>query len=251
MSAEKLQPLAFGLSDIGKKRLHNEDNYALIGDLNLFLLADGMGGHAAGETASKLAIKTVENVVRQHQARLTHPQTAKEAIGAILIESLRKACHHVHQAGLSDIRLHGMGTTLTALLLHNSYAHMAHVGDSRLYRFRAGQLEQVSEDHSLVHEQVKLGIMTKEQACYSRLKNVITRSIGYLDDVDVDYERFSISPKDTFLLCSDGLTNMVSDHVIADYLSTYAPAELPGRLIQLANDQGGEDNITLLVIALE
>lgn len=251
LTAENLEPLAFGHTDIGRKRKTNQDKYALIGDLGLFMVADGMGGHAAGETASALAIKTVEYNLRQHRAELHDLKTATQTIGKLLIDSLRKASHHVYTVGMSTANLRGMGTTLTAIITQGGYAHMAHVGDSRLYHHRNGVLTQISEDHSLVQEQVKQGLITDEQAYHSRFKNVITRSIGFLDDVDVDYKRFTLHKNDKLLLCSDGLTNMLHNHTIEQFLGEFSPQDIPSRLIERANENGGDDNITAVVVAFK
>lgn len=250
MTAEKPQLFAFGLSDIGKKRLHNEDGYTLLRDLNLFMVADGMGGHAAGETASKLALRTVQQSLRKHEREIFNFHSPQGKIADLLVNSLRQACHCVHLAGSNESSLRGMGTTLTAVLVHAQHAHMAHVGDSRLYLFRAGVLQQLSEDHSLVHEQVKLGFMTEEQASNSRLKNIITRSIGYLDDVDVDYACIALQKNDILLLCSDGLSNLVTNAAIAQILLAYPVAFVPQQLIKLANANGGDDNITVIVVGI-
>ncbi len=254
MTTNELRALAFGSSDVGKKRERNEDNYLIQKSLNLFLVADGMGGHAGGQTASKVTVDTINQIIQTHQAIL-EPSTSydlenleKSPIAKLLSDALRGACHEVHQQSHSNANLHGMGTTATALLLHNEHAFVAHVGDSRAYLIRNNQIIQLSEDHSLVNEQLKAGLITAEQARSSRFRNIITRSVGFEDDVDVDMIALKAWPQDTFLLCTDGLTTLVADQEIHSILSENYLHEVPQLLVDLANHRGGDDNTTIVLV---
>ncbi len=254
MTTNELRALAFGFSHVGKKRGRNEDNYLIQQSLNLFLVADGMGGHAGGQTASKVTADTIKQIIQTHKAIL-EPDTSydlenleKSPIAKLLSDALRGACHEVHQQSQANASLHGMGTTATALLLHKEHAFIAHVGDSRAYLIRNNQIMQLSEDHSLVNEQLKAGILTPEQARSSRFRNIITRSVGFENDVDVDMIALKIWPQDTFLLCTDGLTTLVADQEIHSILSENYLHEVPQLLVDLANLRGGDDNITIVLV---
>lgn len=234
------------------KRQRNEDNYTIALDMKLLVVADGMGGHAGGATASRLAVETIEEIVRANQA-LLEPDAEFEGpieqnpLAKLISDALRCACQVVHKKGSKEKTLTGMGTTTTAVLFHRNYAFVAHVGDSRAYIVRNKKLVQLSDDHSLVNDHIKAGIMTPNDAQYSRLRNVITRSIGYENDVDVDITALEIFPKDTFLLCSDGLNSLVTDQEIRHILLDSPLSEAPGQLIDLANQRGGDDNTTIII----
>lgn len=252
MNAVSNRLFAWGKSDVGMKRQRNEDNYTIALDMKLLVVADGMGGHAGGATASRLAVETIEEIVRANQS-LLEPDAQFEGpieqnpLAKLVSDALRCACQVVHKKGSKEKKLAGMGTTTTALLLHDNFAFVAHVGDSRAYIVRNEKLVQLSDDHSLVNEHIKAGIMTQNDAQYSRLRNVITRSIGYESDVDVDITALEVFPKDTFLLCSDGLNSLVTDQEIRHILLDSPLSEAPGQLIDLANQRGGDDNTTIII----
>ena len=244
---------AFGLSDVGRKRQKNEDQYLIDPELGLYVVADGMGGHAGGDTASRLAVQTLVETLKSQQEILEANSTQSEilednAVAKILSDALKSACHVVYRRGQVESTLQGMGTTATALLLHGDHAFIGHVGDSRAYLVRQNQIMQLSEDHSLVNEQVKAGLLTPEQARQSRYRNIITRSIGFEYDVDVDMMALKALPGDTFLLCSDGLTTLLADQEIRNILIDNFLYEAPQLLVNLANHRGGDDNITVIVI---
>lgn len=244
------------LSDVGIKRDHNEDSYLAAPELGLFAVADGMGGHAGGETASRVSITTLYEEIAS--ARREQPDTfssreplARTPLANVLRDALEAACAAVHHAARVNPELNGMGTTTTAVLLEKDLALVAHVGDSRLYLVRGEYIQQITEDHSLVHEQVKAGILTEEEAKTSRFKNIITRSIGYEEDVLVDVLGLHVQAGDTLLLCSDGLSNLVEDYEMREIVRTSPLDEAPKGLIDLANARGGDDNITAVLVRIE
>ncbi len=208
----------------------------------LLVVADGMGGHSAGEVASQMAADVVTRLYYE----------ARAEPGAALRHAVEEANRRIHKAAAEDSAKHGMGTTCTALALCGGRAYAAHVGDSRLYMLRDGKLYQLSEDHSAVNEMVKLGIITKEQARTHEDKNVILRALGTVAEVEVAVlEPFSVREGDRYLLCSDGLHDLVLEDEIASVLSgsedTHAAGE---RLIAMAKERGGHDNITVGIIAI-
>jgi protein phosphatase len=208
----------------------------------LVVVADGMGGHSAGEVASQLAADVVTRL---------YYETGGEP-GQALRHAVEEANRRIHEAAARDAAKHGMGTTCTALALCGGRAYAAHVGDSRLYMLRDGQLYQLSEDHSAVNEMVKLGIITKEQARTHEDKNVILRALGTTPDVEVSMlEPFAVREGDRYLLCSDGLHDLVLEDEIASVLSESADIHAAGeRLIAMAKERGGHDNITVGIIAI-
>jgi PPM family protein phosphatase len=165
--------------------------------------------------------------------------------------AVQEACRAIFRRAQEDPGLVGMGTTVTVLLLRGTDAFFAHVGDSRAYLVRGELIQQISEDHSFVNEQVKAGVLTAEEARHSRFKNIITRSVGFEEDVNVDLMGLVAEPGDVFVLCSDGLANLVEDPEIRDLARTSSLDELPGALIDLANDRGGDDNITIIAVRLD
>ena len=208
----------------------------------LVVVADGMGGHSAGEVASQMAADIVSRVYYEASAEP----------GAALRRAVEEANRRINEAAAADAAKHGMGTTCTAFALCGGRGYAAHVGDSRLYMLREGQLYQLSEDHSAVNEMVKMGIITKEQARTHEDKNVILRALGTTPDVEVSVlEPFALREGDRYLLCSDGLHDLVLEHEIASILSESADIHAAGeRLIALAKERGGHDNITVGILAI-
>jgi protein phosphatase len=245
---------ARGISDVGRKREHNEDSLLIDGDLGLFIVADGMGGHQGGGTASRLAVETIRDDLRQAwDPSLLSPEQkmADSPMRDVLRAAVEKACRSIFHAAQSDPNLQGMGTTVTALLVGGDKAFVAHVGDSRCYLVRQGGIFQVSEDHSLVNEQLKAGAITPEEAKTSRFRNIITRSVGFEEQVAVDLLGFEVEPGDRLVVCCDGLSNLVDDLEIREVVSSSPLEEAPQRLVDLANDRGGDDNITVVILHLE
>ena len=244
---------SWGCTDVGMKRDHNEDSYLIAPDLNLFVVADGMGGHAGGEMASGISVRTVERFVRANE-NLIDPKTEHEGaiegspVAKMLSDSVRAACHAVYSKSQEVRELQGMGTTTTSMCFHRGYGFVAHVGDSRCYLVRDGRVLQLSEDHSLVNEQLKAGLITEAQARQSRFKNIITRSVGFDTDVEVDMIAVEVKTHDVFMMCSDGLTGLVTDPEINDVVNDNFLHRTPEILIDLANSRGGDDNITVVTM---
>jgi len=240
-------------TDVGMKREHNEDSFLVNEDLGLFVVCDGMGGHAGGETASRLAVQTIERELLGARMRPEDPYSASAPLAdaplaGALREAIEGACAAVYRTSRANPELQGMGTTCIALLLHGELAILGHVGDSRAYAVRDGEVVQLTEDHSLVNEQVRAGLLTPDEARHSRLKNIITRSVGFEEDVLVDVMGVETRAGDRFLLCSDGLSNLMENEEIRDALLQNKLDDVPAVLIQLANERGGDDNITVLVV---
>jgi protein phosphatase len=240
---------AVGRTDIGRVRSTNQDSMLVDNESGLFVVADGMGGHAGGEIASRICIEQVKREV----ATRIDPDLAKNvkshpdaALLNALANSINYASARIYEHSLEDPSLRGMGTTATVVKIVDDYAYCAHVGDSRFYLVRSGFIYQLTFDHSLVNEQVRAGILTPEEAEVHHLKNVITRSVGYQEEEDVDTLCVHLEKGDLLVLCSDGLHGKINDaelSQIANKRGTAAVAEL----VDLANDRGGEDNITLIM----
>ena len=230
-----------GCSDVGQVRGHNEDFWLADAELGLYVVCDGMGGHAAGEVASKITAETLQEMIAARR-----PSTIEEA--KELIEyAVQEANRRVYHMGSSDQQQRGMGTTCTSMIVAEGKAVLAHVGDSRLYLLRNQEVHQLSTDHTFVAEALKAGIITKEQAKHSEHSNMVTRAIGPAPHVSVDTLVIDVLAGDTFLLCSDGLTQYVDEE---EELATYLKEDkgIAERLVRTANERGGEDNITALVL---
>jgi len=257
-----VQRTAFGISDIGRRRSSNEDAFLVDNELGLYVVADGMGGHNAGEVASGEAVEALHDMVRRDREAMVEldnlvpgasPHALREPPRAIqrglrLIESaVQAATYMVFGLGESNPERKGMGTTLSVLLVRGGHAVTAQVGDSRIYLMREGHAEQVTEDHTLVAWQVKKGLITADEARHSRQKNVITRAVGSREYVQVDTRSLPVRPGDRFLLCSDGLHGYLEDSEIASFAEGNVE-DAAGRAVALANRRGGRDNITAIVV---
>jgi protein phosphatase len=232
-------------TDVGMIRSGNEDNFAVnaSGDRGLFIVADGMGGHAAGEVASEMAVQTVERELTG--VRDLDDKSAAEK----LAESIRKANRAIHDRTITEVDKQGMGTTVSVLLLTPTRYLIGQVGDSRVYLLRDGALTQVTKDHSYVQEQVDAGFLTPEQARYHPYSNVITRCVGASPEVEPDLYSGEVKVGDLFLVASDGLTGMVDDRRLQMLLVSRAePERKVHSLISEANGRGGLDNITAIVV---
>lgn len=248
-----MRVISKGLSDTGRKRDHNEDSFLIDEELSLFVVADGMGGHAGGGTASRIAVETIDAEVRKARFRADSPFLQKtplqeSRIPEVLRTAVEAACANIFRAAQGDPRLAGMGTTTIALLVKDGAAFFAHVGDSRAYLVRGGLVQQVSEDHSLVNEQIRAGMITPEEARHSRYKNIITRSVGFEQEVMVDVMGLACEAGDTFVLCSDGMSNLVEDREILEIGARAELEAVPKGLVDLANERGGDDNITVIAV---
>jgi serine/threonine protein phosphatase PrpC len=248
----------YAATDVGRVRDHNEDNFLVDKKLSLFMVADGMGGHAAGEVASAIAVRTVhEELKRERELLADFVSGAKGAsrvtskdIVALLDHAVQRACGKIHEEAQSDAAKRGMGTTLSALLVLGAHAFIAHVGDSRIYLARGGRVQQVTEDHTVFNELIKRGRLTREQIEKVGHKNAITRAVGVYERVEVDTLRLEVLPGDTFVLASDGLTGYLeSPEDLRSYLQQDGDRAAKG-LIALANERGGKDNITTVLVRI-
>lgn len=251
--AKQLKILSFGLTDVGMRRDHNEDSYLVDDDAQLYVVADGMGGHLGGEMASMLAVTTIKESVRDDRGKVLNGRAFKGPIEQhpalmILPKAVKRACASIFRKAQEVPELQGMGTTVTGVAFIDNYAFFGHVGDSRAYLIRDGRIEQLSEDHSLVNEQLKAGLITPEQARMSRFKHIITRSVGFEEDVAVDTMVVPTLEGDIYVLCSDGLANLVANAEIRDVLQNSFLRDGPRDLVALANERGGDDNITVVVL---
>jgi PPM family protein phosphatase len=251
----RIKALSAGLTDVGRKRSHNEDSYLIDDELQLFVVADGMGGHAGGCTASRIAVETIDKELRAVRNGGVNPFKAQATLQDsplpdFLRTAVEKACFEIYRAAQEDPRLAGMGTTVITLCVQHEHALFAHVGDSRAYLVRGDLIQQISEDHSLVNEQIKAGMITPDEARHSRYKNIITRSVGFEEEVQVDVMGIVVQQGDSFILCSDGLANLVEDFEIRDAITSSDLKDAPKKLIDLANERGGDDNITVIVVRI-
>jgi protein phosphatase len=234
-------------TDIGRKRQQNQDNGAAFPDMGLFIVADGMGGHRGGETASAMVVEIVPQMVR-------HWQKKKDWDPKFVIkQAIQEANEQIYLRALKQPQLQGMGTTTTALLFKDDKLTIGQVGDSRCYYFRPGALWQVTRDHSLVQEKLRAGLITREQVRTDRMKNVITRSVGFEQNVEVETFEMSINPGDVFLICSDGLSGLIEDPEMLSVVQTelFETGDIKravNQLVEHANANGGDDNITAVVV---
>jgi protein phosphatase len=244
------------MTDVGRVRANNEDCFRIVTALVLFVLSDGMGGEAHGEIASAMAVETVVEHCRDIEAN-----PAARVLGTVqpkwtartkrLSTAVHLANKNIFRSAEAHSEQHGMGATLTAAWIDGEKLSIAHVGDSRAYLLRGGSLLQLTRDHSLVAEQVRRGILTPAEAEESTMQSVLLRALGAQADIEVDAEEHVLFPRDVLMLCSDGLTRMVAEPEIAGTLQAETdPSKAAEKLIELANDRGGEDNITVVVIRL-
>jgi serine/threonine protein phosphatase PrpC len=230
-------------TDVGLKRDINQDAILVDHDLNLFIVADGMGGHKGGEVASALAVETVQQVVHKRHGE------AKLSPRKVLAEAYREAssCIH-HKSTFESPELMGMGTTMVLVWEHRGRMYIGNVGDSRAYLFQKPRLWQLTEDHSLINEQVRAGVISEEEAPHVVGRNVITRSVGFERDVMVDVLEREPQPDEIYLLCSDGLSGLVDPGRLAEILTKTPVEDLVAKCIKEAKVAGGDDNISVIVI---
>jgi protein phosphatase len=245
---------AHGLTHVGRQRQHNEDAFLVESGAKLFLVADGMGGHAAGEIASRIAVDSIsEFILHTKEDDGTWPHAYDEHYTRTtnrLMAALRMANQRVLEAMKKDARLRGMGTTVVACMADDEKMSVAHVGDSRAYLVREGQLSRITNDHSWVFEQVQAGMLTEAEAEKHPLRNVITRALGGALQVTPDASEISAQKGDVFLLCSDGLTGMVPETEILRVVTANASdlQKACQQLIDAANERGGLDNVTAVLV---
>ncbi len=234
--------------DPGRDRSNNEDSVALDGDVALAVLADGMGGYNAGEVASNMATSFIRTELGRwlREAQVHASDTEVRRAMDICVDNANRA---IFNAANSNPQYAGMGTTLVVAVFRDGHVRLGHVGDSRCYRWRGSQLVQITRDHSLLQEQIDAGLITPEQAAFSANKNLVTRAMGVEDTVLLESHLHDLQPGDVYLMCSDGLSDMLDDAAIAQLLQTHGT--LPsagGALIEAANDAGGKDNISLVLV---
>ncbi|MFC7407512.1 Stp1/IreP family PP2C-type Ser/Thr phosphatase [Hydrogenophaga atypica] len=235
-------------SDTGRLRTNNEDAVACEASLGLAVLADGMGGYNAGEVASAMATGTVSTALGTWL--LTHQEKASARETAIAMRlSVERANQAIHQASLDNSEFTGMGTTLVVAVFSGARVLVGHVGDSRCYRWRNEQLSQLTRDHSLLQEQLDAGLLTPQAAQHVPYRNLVTRALGVEDQVALDVGEHVVSPGDLYLLCSDGLSDMLPDDALAQLLKNGGPEEeLAQTLVDAANAAGGRDNISVILV---
>jgi PPM family protein phosphatase len=256
MSTEAIR--FFAATDVGNVREHNEDNFLVDKKLSLFMVADGMGGHAAGEVASAICVRTIHEEVKRERDLLTDfmagargpARVTNKDILALMEHAVQRACSRIHEDAQSDPQKRGMGTTVSSLLILGTRGFIAHVGDSRIYLLRGGHVQQITEDHTVFNELIKRGKLTREQIEKVGHKNAITRAVGVYERVDVDTLMLEVLPGDVFLLASDGLTGYLeTPEELAPYLGQDGDTASKA-LVTLAKDRGGKDNITVVLVRL-
>lgn len=248
-------------TSVGRRRTNNEDSYVVLPQQGLFVLSDGMGGEAAGELASRIAVEEISRAMaeaapaRESSAPSAAPDGPKSPFSEVtnqLGSAVRRANRVIWETAQNHTSQRGMGATVVAALLRHPVLSIAHVGDSRIYLLRAGEFRQLTQDHSLVMEQVRRGLISPEEAERSEMQNIIVRALGAEENVEVDLDEILVTPGDQLLLCSDGLTRMVPDAGIAQVVGeSGSPQQACDRLVEIANDNGGEDNITVILLSVK
>lgn len=242
------------LTDVGLLRDHNEDAIASDVTMGFVILADGMGGYKAGEVASEIAVLSITADLKE--AMLNYRPSLEAAVlkklpeSQLMIDAVKQANETIYHVSQTHSQCAGMGTTLVVgLFTNNNKLLVGHIGDSRMYRLRGQVLTQITEDHSLLQEQIKLGLITPEQAKFSANRNLVTRALGIDPEVELELNEYDVEIEDIYLLCSDGLSDMVDDDIIQSALNenSFSLIEAAEALVQLANDNGGKDNISVIL----
>jgi len=246
MNNNKYKIISYGQTDIGSKRKINQDSILVDEKINLYAVADGMGGHKGGEIASSIMLDVLKTAIINiyNERQILRPVS-------YLKELVSLASIKIYETAKKDTALKGMGTTLISLFIYNSNVYISQVGDSRAYLYRAGVLWRISEDHSLINEQLRSGLISKEQANSSDYKNVITRSVGFEENVESDVYVRALTSGDVYLLCSDGLSSLVEDSIICENIDYNNLKKSVETLIKIANDKGGNDNISVILIGVK
>jgi PPM family protein phosphatase len=250
-----LRRTGHGRTDLGRKRATNEDAFFMDDQLGLYVVADGMGGHAAGEVASREAVDTLYGMVKRGVrglSELVEPLSESDSRAAcrLMEAAVQAATYFVYSIAEIDREKSGMGTTISALLALGDYAITAQVGDSRIYRIEGDAVEQLTEDHTLIAWQLKQGLITPQEAARSPHRNVITRAVGNREYVQVDTRCIPLTPGQRFLLCSDGLHGYLRDEDIPSVVGMGGPTAVE-HFIALANERGGKDNITAILVEID
>jgi PPM family protein phosphatase len=235
-------------TDPGRARENNEDSVAYDPAVNLAVLADGMGGYNAGEIASGMATAFIKSEMSRWLSEAGRAATGREIRRALEI-CVENANRSIFNAANSNAQYSGMGTTLVVAAFHDEKIMLGHIGDSRCYRLRGDQFAQITKDHSLLQEQIDAGLLTEEQAANSSYKNLVTRALGVDETVALDLQELDVEPGDLYVMCSDGLSDMVGDDEIGEILRTHPSLEQTAeRLVATANEHGGRDNISVLLV---
>src|SRR5499426_2925585 len=234
----------------GMVRSHNEDSIAADATFGLAVLADGMGGYNAGEVASGIAVELIKVELKKALGEKNSEKLDGASVERLIADHGARANTAIYQAAQSHPQYAGMGTTLVVALWHDNRMVVGHIGDSRLYRWRGGTLEQVTRDHSLLQEQIDSGMITKEQARHSQNKNLVTRAVGIDPQVEAEVHTYTVQQGDIYVLCSDGLSDMVSDEDMQLTLSSLQTnlSLAAQQLVQQANDNGGRDNVSVILV---
>src|SRR3569623_3413539 len=239
-----------GASDVGRRRDHYEERFLCNDQLGLYAVADGMGGHLGGERASRMATEIIEaSLARAVEAASTGaPDVTPLAPEDALRFAIADADRRIYDTSAADPEVAGMGTTLTALFFFERRAYLGHVGDSRAYLYRDGRIRQLTDDHSWIQDQVRAGLLSSAEARESRYRNIITRSVGFEPTVTPDLQILQLQAGDCFLLCSDGLSNDIGVEEMGQVMTSDFYRDVPRNQIQMANDRGGDANITCVVV---
>ncbi|MEY3219911.1 MAG: hypothetical protein RIT27_1268 [Pseudomonadota bacterium] len=243
-------------TDVGMVRHENEDYLAVDQALGIAVLADGMGGYQAGEIASRLAVEAILSELQTRVPQITpadvHSSSGLRYASLLLQQAILHANQAVWQSACSQINYRGMGTTVVAVWFYENYLSIAHVGDSRLYRLRNKELKPLTKDHSVLQQLVDVGLIAAEQAWHAPNKNLITRALGVKEQVEVDLQEHKAQENDIYLLCSDGLNDMLQDNDILSILQKKTTAlDMAHQLVATANQRGGKDNISVIIIKLK
>ncbi len=245
------------LTDVGLLREHNEDAIASDVTMGFVILADGMGGYKAGEVASEIAVLSITADLKEAMLNYRPGYEAvaikKPLESQLMIDAVKHANDVIYHVSQTHSQCAGMGTTLVVGLFTNNKLLVGHIGDSRMYRLRGQVLTQITEDHSLLQEQIKLGLITPEQAKFSANRNLVTRALGVDPEVELELNEYDVEVEDIYLLCSDGLSDMVDDDIIQSVLNanSFSLADAAEALVQLANDNGGKDNISVILVKVK
>jgi len=248
-----MQVSSWGLSDIGQRRKLNEDSFLRDDGIGFYIVADGVGGHAKGEVASALTVEEAYGYIKRELATVErflsdpNPETLFQ-LRRLVESAVQSACYMVFGLAEQDPERRGMSTTVSGLLLAENIGVVAQVGDSRIYRLRHGTAQQLTEDHTLINYKLKHGLITPEEATRAPGRNVITRAVGHKDYVQVDTIECDVLQDDRFMLCSDGLHGYIEEHEVARLMEGKALEEVAQRFVDLANERGGKDNITVLLV---
>ena len=242
-----MKPRGWCATDVGLKRDHNEDSYLCNDVLRLYAVADGMGGHLGGERASRMAIDVLEKEMTLRLGSAAH-EANPGVVSLAMNEATSLASKAIYESAQSSPEHAGMGTTLTGLCFHGQSLTLCHVGDSRAYLLRDGRARQLTEDHSWIQEQVRAGLLSPGDAMVSRFRNIITRSVGFEPIVAPDLFTMPVEPGDCYLVCSDGLSNYFSIDEIGRILASQFYSEAGRALVEIANERGGDDNITCVIV---